>query len=153
MHRYETTFAPRHRSQHGFTLLELMITAAIVAILGAVALPSYKQYLIKGKRAAAEAAMMEIANREQQYFLSNRTYTATLSGTTGLNYTLPSEVSAYYAAAVSTTDTLSSACAVTAETTVPTFVLTMTPITGGSQASDGNLYLSNTGTKCPSGKW
>ena len=77
----------------GFTLIELMIVVAIVGILAAVALPSYQQYIIRGHRAAAQSEMMDIANREQQYILSNRVYTATGSD---LGYSLPSDVGARY---------------------------------------------------------
>ena len=54
------------RKQHGFTLIELVITIAVVGILAAIALPSYQQYVIRSKRSAAQAQMMDIANREQQ---------------------------------------------------------------------------------------
>jgi len=58
----------------GFTLIELMVTVAIVAILAAIAVPNYQQYVIRAKRAAAQSEMMVIANFEQQYLLANRTY-------------------------------------------------------------------------------
>jgi type IV pilus assembly protein PilE len=151
MHRSVTTFAPRPRTQRGFTLLELMITAAIVAILAAVALPSYKQYLAKGKRAAAESAMLEIANRQQQYFLANRSYATTLSA---LNYSLPTEVSQYYVITepIDTSHSMSTACASQSET-IPTFIIAAVPRSTGSQASDGTLYITAAGVKCPSTKW
>src|SRR5215207_7603886 len=70
------------RPSLGFTLIELMITIAIVAILASIAIPSYRQYIIRGKRSAAKAVMMDIAIREQQFLLANRVYadTRTLVG-------------------------------------------------------------------------
>ncbi len=61
-------FIPPHNAkQFGFTFVELMITVAIIGILVAIALPSYRQYILRGNRAAAQAEMMDIANREQQF--------------------------------------------------------------------------------------
>lgn len=127
------------RKARGFTLIELMIAVAIVAILAAIALPSYQSYIIRGHRVAAQAQMMDIANREQQYFLANRSYAnkATLESN---GFSLPSEVSAKYTYDV----TVGSG-------TVPSFTITFTPT--GSQASDGALSLNSEGVKTPAGKW
>ena len=129
----------KYRSRSGFTLIELMITVAVVGILAAVALPSYTQYIIRGKRAAAEAQMLTIMNREQQYLLANRAY-ADKTTLEANGYILPSEVSAAY----SYTLALGTA-------NVPSFTITFSP--SGSQASDGNLTLDSEGVKLPSGKW
>ena len=134
-HRPFTSTSGR-RAQVGFTLIELMITVAIVAILAAVAIPSYAQYVIRSKRSAAQAQMMDIANREQQYLLANRRY----ADKTALAYALPTEVSMYYDYAI----TLSAS-------SVPSFTVTFTPT--GSQASDGALTLTSDGTKSPASKW
>ena len=128
----------RKRSQ-GFTLIELMVVAAIVAILAAIAIPSYQQYIIRGKRSGAQAQMMDIANREQQYLLANRAY-ASKSALEAGGYSLPSEVASDYSYDV----TVGSG-------SPPTFTITFTP--SGSQASDGNLTLTSDGTKTPSSKW
>lgn len=66
-----------------------------VAILAAIALPSYERYVLRGKRAAARAQMIDIANREQQYFLANRAYADKAALDAG-GYSLPSEVAAGY---------------------------------------------------------
>jgi len=75
-----------HRSRrNGFTLLELLITVAVVAILAAIALPSYSQYVIRANRAQAKQFLQDIANREEQYLLDQRSYTATIgSGGVGM---------------------------------------------------------------------
>jgi type IV pilus assembly protein PilE len=127
------------RAVVGFTLIELMVTVAIAAILAAIALPSYRQFIIRGKRSAAEAQMMDIANREQQYLLANRVYadTATL---TANGYSLPSEVGQNYSWTVAP-----------GGGTVPSFLITFTAI--GSQASDVQLTLDNQGNKTPAAKW
>lgn len=137
-------------SRQGFTLIEMLITVAIIGILAAVALPAYQKYVQRGKRAAAQSQMMDLANREQQYLLANRVYLANTSSTSvGTIFTLPSDVSANYTLTVTPDQTLNS-CTATAST-VPSFVITFTAI--GTQAPDGNLMLSSDGAKCPTNKW
>lgn len=58
----------------GFTLIELMITVAIVAILAAVALPAYNDYLMRGRLAEAHGELVAMRARLETYFLDNRTY-------------------------------------------------------------------------------
>lgn len=124
----------------GFTLIEMMITAAIIGILAAVSVPLYTQYVIKGNRAAAQAFMMDVANREKQYLLDARVY-AIDGGTTALtqlSMAPPNDVSKNYTFTVT----------VPVVTTTPSFVITATPIAGKPQANDGTLTLDDTGAKC-----
>ncbi|WP_281212315.1 type IV pilin protein [Shewanella insulae] len=58
----------------GFTLIELLIAVAIVAILAAVAYPSYINYVTKSARSEGVAAVMRVANLQEQYYLDNRAY-------------------------------------------------------------------------------
>lgn len=62
------------RSNQGFTLVELMIVVAIIAILVGVAFPSYQNYVLRANRADALNALTDIANKEVQYFIENRKY-------------------------------------------------------------------------------
>lgn len=137
------------KKSSGFTLIELMITIAIIAILAGVALPSYQQYVIRGNRAAAQAQMMEIANRQQQYFLANRSY-ASKTELEDTGYALPAEVSTRYDYTVTTGSTLNGACSVVTSD-IPAFVIRFSA--KDSQLSDGNILLSGAGTKCPTDKW
>lgn len=124
----------------GFTLIELMITVAIIAIIATVAIPNYQQYVIKSHRSAAESQMMDIANRQEQFLFANRAYadSTTLSAS---GYVLPSEVSSLYSYSI----TVNNAA------TPPTYLITFSPI--GTQAVDGVITLDSTGTKSPSVKW
>ena len=66
----------------GFTLIELMITVAIIGILAAVAVPGYQDYVRRGRIADAVGALSPMQARMEQYFLDNRTYVgACVAGT------------------------------------------------------------------------
>ncbi len=58
----------------GFTVIEVMIVVAIVAILAAIALPNYADYVRRGKIIEATSALSDLRTRYEQYFLDNRTY-------------------------------------------------------------------------------
>jgi type IV pilus assembly protein PilE len=60
--------------QHGFTLIELMVVVAIVAILTTVAYPSYQDYITRGQLAEGTSTAADMRVRMEQYFQDNRTY-------------------------------------------------------------------------------
>jgi type IV pilus assembly protein PilE len=67
------------RRTAGFTLIELMITVSIVAILAAIAIPSYNAYIRKSRRTDAKSALLDMASLEERYFSSNNAYSSSPS--------------------------------------------------------------------------
>ncbi|MBV9190455.1 MAG: type IV pilin protein [Betaproteobacteria bacterium] len=70
------------RQNRGFTLIELMITVAIVGILGGIAYPSYQAYVKRAYRADARAQILDMAQKQERYYSSNNTYLAIAAPTT-----------------------------------------------------------------------
>lgn len=76
------------RLDAGFTLIELMITVAIVAILAAIAIPSYQDSVWKGKRGEAKAAILRTLQSEERWYTQNNQY-ATYAAGSSPNGALP----------------------------------------------------------------
>ena len=129
----------RRVKQDGFTLIELMITVAIVAILAAVAYPSYTSHIRKSVRRAAQAQMLDLANREQQFLMANKSY-VNYDALTTSGYALPPDLAGKYTPSVTV-----------GTSTVPAFTVTFAA--AGNQLVDGDLTFNSEGVKAPSGKW
>jgi type IV pilus assembly protein PilE len=71
----------------GFTLIELMITVAIVAILASIALPAYNDYVTRSKFTEAHTHLSDLRVKMEQFFQDNRTYAAGPCAPTGANAT------------------------------------------------------------------
>ncbi|MBL4673422.1 MAG: type IV pilin protein [Arenicella sp.] len=125
----------------GFTLLELMIVVVIVAMLAAVAIPSYSQYIIRANRSDAQDKLSEVVFEQERFANRNRRYTLDM---TQLGYAADPVVSSQ---GLYTID-----AAVCVGATVQTcVVMTATPVAGGRQANTGTLALDTRGTRA--GEW
>ncbi|OAI21154.1 pilus assembly protein PilE [Methylomonas lenta] len=129
------------QTMHGFTLIELMITVAIVGILASIALPSYQDSVMKSRRRDAQGALMGLANAMERHFTETNSYlgAADSGADTGSPaiYATQSPVdggTAFYNLTISAA-------------TSTTFTLTAAPT--GAQANDicGSLTLTNTGAR------
>ena len=63
----------------GISLIEMMIVVVIISILTAIAYPSYRQYAARAKRVEATSALLQIATLQEQYYLTNKIYTADMT--------------------------------------------------------------------------
>lgn len=134
----EVRTVPR-RASAGFTLVELMMVVIIVGVLLSIGLPAYQDQTIRAARAGAKAEMLEIASRQKQFLLSNRTYAekgdpGTPGTLEGNGFTLASKVAAKYTYDIA----LGTA-------SLPSYTITFTPT--GAQAKDGWIRINSQGER------
>lgn len=91
----------RHSCRGGFTLLELMIAVAIVAILASIAVPSYMWFVTQSRRTEAQTALVRLANLEESYYLDNSQYGSLMDlGLTATSAAVYSSENGYYSISV-----------------------------------------------------
>lgn len=132
--------APLKR-EGGFTLIELMIAVAIIAILAAIALPAMDQYKQKSRRSDATSMLMQIAAKQEKFFMNNRSYAANLTnlgyGNTGATADPLSSEHDYYDITITAP-------------ALPAYTFTLTATPKGAQAEDtdcAEFNLDNEGNK------
>jgi len=135
--------------KNGFTLIELMIVVAIVAIMSAIAYPSYQQYVIKTKRTDMMGEMHNIASEIQARKLAQGSYTNNLKS--GLTGDYPRQGSALYNVTIEpiVVPPKPPPPAPTPPTMLNAeWIITANPITGTQMANDGSMTLNYLGVKC-----
>jgi len=136
--------------QRAFTLIELMVVVAIVAIVMAIAFPSYERYVVTGKRAVAQNALLQVADRQQQFFMDNKSFAGNLTnlgfaanpwvvGDDGAS-TVAGDVDAVYSVTLT-------------NVTQTTWTATAAPLHGqlSRDTNCGSLSITQAGTKASSG--
>ncbi|MCF7542673.1 type IV pilin protein [Pseudomonas petrae] len=127
------------RSQRGFTLIELMITVAIVAILAAIAYPAYTKYVQRGYRSEGIAMLNDAVARMERYYAQNNTYQIADLTALGFSSAAPQSQTNRYQLGI------------TAPTTATTYSFKVVP--QPLQASDtcGTLTIDQAGAKTSTG--
>ncbi|MGY1424268.1 type IV pilin protein [Lysobacter sp. A289] len=130
------------RNRHsGFSLIELMITIVIIAVLAAIAYPSYQNHVIKTRRAAAAACTMEAAQFMERFYTTNMRYNTDRDGNA---VALPAsqcanELAIHYGIQLA------------GGTTATAFSIEAVPVAGSQQAAKdtkcGTLAINQTGAK------
>jgi type IV pilus assembly protein PilE len=128
----------RIRTQQGFTLIELVITMVIAAILAAIAIPSYSAYIQKSRRTEAKSALLDLASLEERYFSTNNTYTnqaGNLGYPAGTATSFPVG-SGYYNITSIVANAAIAPTSTTSVGTPATYTIIAAPVAGTTQAND-----------------
>ena len=138
---------PLSSKARGFNLLELMIVVAVIGVLLKIAYPSYKNYIVRTSREAAESQLQQLANLEEKIFLNSSAYTT--SGTTVTNVTAAYNGQLTGGLGLTSGQTTDGKYNITATpaATATTFTLQAAPVAGTTQEGDGNVTIDQTGKR------
>lgn len=136
--------------QRGMNLIELLVVVAIISILGAVAYPSYVQHVVDTKRTAARNILLQVADRQQQFFMDNKSYAGNL---TNLGFTANPLIVGDDGREVAAGDPQSVYSVTLANVGVTTFTATAAPLNGqlGRDTECGSMILDQSGARSQSG--
>ncbi len=127
-----------NRVIHGFTMIELMIVVAILAIVIAIGYPAYRDQVMKSRRAEGMGELLELADRLERFYSGNGTYNgATLGPDADDVYETTTEKGNYTLNIPTATSTL--------------FTITATPNPPQDKDKCGTFTLTSSGTKSASG--
>jgi len=141
---------PARSRQNGVTLMELMIVVAIIAMISAFAYPSYMQFVVRAKRTAGTTMLLQVADRQQQFFMDNKQYATTL---TSLGFASNPIMVGEDGQVVPAGDADRIYSISLSNTTATTYTATATPqlMQATKDTKCGNLTLTHTGAKSQSG--
>jgi len=144
----------------GFTLTEILIVIVIVGILSTLAIPSYRNYVMRTNRTVAKVALQELVTKQESYAVDHKVYAADFarlgiagSGAASVAYVgsdgaiSRNAAGALYQLALSNTTGTVSSCSSTGTATDYAFTLTATRLSDATDTVCGNLCISSGGVR------
>jgi type IV pilus assembly protein PilE len=129
-----------YKNNSGFSLIELMITVAIIGVLASIAYPSYQESIKKSKRSEAKSELLRFSGAAEREYIKNGSYATTTTSSSnaegdpvGTVFTANAEAAKHFDFKIKY------------QTVPPSFVLYAKP--KGSMANDGPFLLKSTGEK------
>ena len=132
----------------GFTLIEILIAVVLIAILAAIAYPSYRDYIVRSSRGAAQSELLELSSVQEKIYLNSNAYSNDVAGaytgnaTGGLGKTGGSSTDGKYTLSLTVAG--------------QSYTLTATPVSGTTQQDDGAFSIASDGSRtcvAPAPKW
>jgi type IV pilus assembly protein PilE len=142
------------KAQDGFTLIELLIVVVVVGILAAIALPSYKEYLIRGKIPDATSNLATKRVQMEQFFMDNRTYvgapacTADTTSSKNFDFSCTVQTATTYTLQAAGKTSMSGFTYTIDQANAKTSAFASPAPSGWAAASPNNCWVTNVGGVC-----